>query len=143
MVIIGISDPKWKEEIFNHLNGIVDIMTFVHPSSIIGKFVSLGRGTIVCPLCILTNDVKTGICTTINCGSIIGHDARIGDFSSLMAHVDIGGWGVVGARTFMGTKSVLLPHKKIGNNCKVAAGAVVFRSVKDGKTVFGNPCEEL
>jgi len=68
---------------------------------------------------------------------------RVGNFSSLMAHVDIGGWGSVGESTFMGTKSTLAPHKRIGDRCKISAGAVVMRSVKNDKTMFGNPAEEF
>lgn len=143
IVIIGITDPVWKENIYNHLKGRVDFLSFVHPSAIIGKRVRVGEGTVICPNCILTTNIEIGKCVTINCNSLIGHDAKVGDFSSLMPNVDLGGWTSVGKSCFMGTKSTLIPHKTIGDNCKITAGSVVVRSLKSNKTVFGNPAEEL
>jgi len=60
-----------------------------------------------------------------------------------MAHVDLGGWVEIGNHVFMGTQSMVVPKKKIGDNCQITAGSVVMRNLKAGKNVYGNPAVEL
>lgn len=45
----------------------------------------------------------------------------------------------VGDNCFIGMRSIILPGVKIGNNCIVAAGAVVTKDVPDGCIVGGVP----
>lgn len=45
----------------------------------------------------------------------------------------------IGAFTFIGTHSVILPGVKIGKGCIVGAGSVVIKNVNDFEIVSGNP----
>lgn len=45
----------------------------------------------------------------------------------------------IGARCFIGARSIIMPGVRIGDNCIVAAGAVVTRDVPPGSVVAGNP----
>lgn len=45
----------------------------------------------------------------------------------------------IGRNCFIGGNSIILPGVNIGNNCIVAAGATVSKSVPDGSIVGGNP----
>jgi len=47
----------------------------------------------------------------------------------------------VGENCFIGGRSLILPGVEIGNNCIVAAGAVVTKSVPDNSIVAGNPAK--
>ncbi|MFA6931731.1 MAG: acetyltransferase [Lentisphaeria bacterium] len=143
IVILAVADFSWKKQIYESLHSKVTFFTFIHPSVVIGKFNQIGEGTVICPNCIVTSDVQIGVGVTINIGTQIGHDVRIGDFCSLMAHVDLGGWVEIGNHVFMGTQSMVVPRKKIGDNCQITAGSVVMRNLKAGKTVYGNPAVEL
>jgi maltose O-acetyltransferase len=53
----------------------------------------------------------------------------------------MGGRSVLGESTVIQTNAIILPSVKVGNNCMVAAGAVVIRKVKDETTVYGNPAK--
>lgn len=46
---------------------------------------------------------------------------------------------VVGDRSFIGARVILLPGVHVGNDCIVAAGSVVSRSIPDGVIAAGNP----
>lgn len=47
----------------------------------------------------------------------------------------------VGANTFIGARSILLPGTIIGDNCIIGAGSVVKGHIKDNSIVFGNPAK--
>ena len=60
-----------------------------------------------------------------------------------MASVFLGGGASVGECSEMNPKSMIIPHKKIGNNVKVGAASVVMRNIGDDISVFGNPAVKL
>ena len=73
---------------------------------------------------------------TINSYSGIGHDARIGDYTTVSGHVDITGGADIGMGVFIGSTASILPRVRIGDWASVGAGSVVYRTVKPGATVY-------
>ena len=55
----------------------------------------------------------------------------------------IGGGAEVGEGSQMSPKSMIIPHKKIGDNVMVGAASVVMRNIKDGLSVLGNPAKKI
>jgi serine acetyltransferase len=49
----------------------------------------------------------------------------------------------VGDYVYIGTRSIILPGVHIGNNCIIAAGAVVTKDVPDNSVVGGVPARIL
>jgi sugar O-acyltransferase (sialic acid O-acetyltransferase NeuD family) len=141
--LITIADCHWKEKIYNVLKGKTTFFTYIAPNAIVGKFNLIGEGSIICPNCILTTNILLGRCTTLNIGTQIGHDAIIGDFSSLMANVDLGGHVTLGKSVFIGSKATIIPKIRVEDSSIIGAGSVVIKKVKTGTTVFGNPAKEL
>jgi len=141
--IIAVADCTWKERIYNHLKGKTSFLTYIAPDASVGKFNIIGEGTLVCPGSIITTNVTIGNCVTLNIGSQIGHDCKIGDFSSIMPSVDLGGNVTVGSKVFIGTNATILPNMTIGSGATVGAGSVVLKKVGEGTTVFGNPAKEI
>lgn len=140
LLIIAIMNPATKEKLMNKLSGRVNFYTFIHPSSMVFDFTTIGEGTVVYPNCSISSNVHIGKFVTMAAGTQIGHDARIGDFSSLMPHTDLGGGVQLGSHVFAGTKTTVLPYKSIANGVQIAAGSVVMRSVKtENITLAGNP----
>lgn len=48
---------------------------------------------------------------------------------------------VIGNDVFIGLNSIILPGVKIGDNCIIAAGSVIIKSVPSGSIVGGNPAK--
>ena len=46
---------------------------------------------------------------------------------------------VVGARSSIGSSSVILPGRRIGQNCLIGAGTVVTRDIPSNSIAYGNP----
>jgi sugar O-acyltransferase (sialic acid O-acetyltransferase NeuD family) len=143
MVVLGLVGAEWKQRFYDALKERVEFLTFIHPSVILGKFVEVGVGSVICPNCVITTNVKLGKCVTLNCGTQIGHDVAIDEYASLMPHVDLGGHVQVGKRVFMGTKATVIPSRKIADDVTVGAGSVVVRHIKRPCTVFGNPAVKI
>ena len=62
--VIGIGTPKIKKKLSENIKNEAE--TIIHPTAVIGKEVSFGRGCVVTTGCILTVNIKiqqkTGIC---------------------------------------------------------------------------------
>lgn len=99
--------------------------------------------------------------TLINAGTVIGTSAKIGDncilqnrvivdaFSEIQNLVQISSGAIIGQGAvieegaFIGTGAIIVPGARVGKNARVGAGSLVAGNVKAGKTVFGNPAEEV
>ncbi len=110
---------------------------------------------------VLSESAKLGDGTLINAGSVVGTNAVIGDnciiqnrvvveafaeiqdFVHLCSGVIVGQGAVVEEGAFIGTGAIIVPGIRVGKNSRIGAGSLVAANVKAGKTVFGNPAEEV
>ncbi|NBX34538.1 hypothetical protein EBR16_04160 [bacterium] len=79
----------------------------------------------------------------VNLHATVGHDARIGAWSTLSAHCDVTGGVQVADRVFMGSRVSIIPGRKVGARAVLGAGAVVITDVPPGVTMVGNPAKVL
>jgi sugar O-acyltransferase (sialic acid O-acetyltransferase NeuD family) len=143
LVVLAIVNPSLKERIYTSLKNSVEFMTFISPDAVVGKYNSIGAGTVICPGCIITTNITLGECLTVNLGTQVGHDSKIGAYSSLMCNVDIGGGCKIGERVFFGTNSTLVPRRLLVADVKISTGTCVTRNVGKVSTLYGNPCVKL
>ena len=142
--VCAIGEPKIKLEICRRLEDAGALFTtLIHPSAVVGRTVTLGRGCIVCPGAVVTADVHLGNHVTVNACASIGHDAVVGDGCTLSGHADVTGFAKLGRGVFLGTHAAILPKAKVGDFATVGAGSVVLRSVKPGATVMGVPAIQV
>lgn len=143
-LIIAIANPAIKEQIFefyNSDNG--SIISYIHPTAIIGHDVSVGVGTVFGPYSMATTNVTLGRGCTINAFSSIGHDAILGDFCTLSGHCDVTGNVKLGDKVFMGSHASIIPNVEVGSGAVIGAGSLVIRKVKENTTMFGNPAKKI
>jgi sugar O-acyltransferase (sialic acid O-acetyltransferase NeuD family) len=117
--------------------------TFIHPSSIIGKNVNIGEGSIIGPLTQMTCEIKIGKHVVVDPMTNIGHDVNIGDYTQICGNCAINGNVKIGTGVFVGSGATLIPQILIGDDVFIGAGSVVIRNVKEGSRVFGNPAIEI
>jgi len=143
-LIMGLANPLLKERLFKFYSKLeIKFITYIHPSSIIGKYVQLGEGCVICPNVTITTNAKVGLCSTVNTHSSIGHDVIIGDFCTLSGHCDITGGVSIGNRVMLGSHALIIPRKIVESDSIIGAGSVVIKKVKSGTTVFGNPAKKI
>lgn len=99
----------------------------IHPGAKIGKGLFIDHGT----------------------GVVIGETAEIGDNCTLYQGVTLGGTGkdkgkrhpTIGDNVMIGAGAKVLGPFRIGNNSKIAAGAVVLSEIPDDCTAVGMPAK--
>jgi len=72
----------------------------------------------------------------------IGHGARVGPHSLLVAQVGIAGSAQLGHHCVVGGQVGIVGHIKIGDAVQIGAQAGVINDIEDGKVVFGAPAIE-
>lgn len=142
-LVIAIGDPQVKMKIVGSLsqNTNIDYPVLIHPAATLqeSEYIRIGRGSVICPGVILTTDVEIHEHVLLNLNCTIGHDVKIGAFSSIMPGVNVAGEVVLGEGVFVGSGANILNRLTLDAGSRVGAGAVVTRNVKHGETVVGIP----
>jgi acetyltransferase-like isoleucine patch superfamily enzyme len=73
----------------------------------------------------------------------VGHDAQIGERTTVATGTVVGGHAVLGDDVRVGINATILPFRRVGDGARVGAGAVVTRDVPPGVVVVGNPARRL
>lgn len=118
-------------------------LTYISQSVMIGANVTVGAGCIINPRSSISSDVRIGDYALINCNTGVGHDVSIGDFCTLLGSNTINGNVTIENNCLIGSSATIRPGKTIGLNATVGMGAVVFKNVKSGTTVLGNPAKKI
>lgn len=116
--------------------------TIIHPTALINKYAEIGEGVIITPRSNVNANAKVGDFVSI-LGSGIGHDAIIGDFSTLSGRCSINGHVQIGEKVYVACGVSIAPSKRIGDRAKVGIGSVVISNVKSDTIVFGNPAKKI
>lgn len=114
-------------------------INIIHNTALIQGNVSLGHGNIICPYSHIGDHASLGDFNVLNVSVGIGHDVVIGDYNSFMDKVSICGFSKLGSDTYWATNTVAIPSAQVEDHVYVGVGSVVFRRVRAGKKVFGNP----
>lgn len=139
----AIANPKVKEKIVKYLKLKGAIFTsIIHPTTIIGNHNKIGEGFVAYPNSVVTVNTKVGDFVTL-LTSGIGHDAEIGNFTTISSYCDITGGVIIGERVFLGSHVTIVPGRKIGNDAYLGAGSVVVTHVKEDTKIMGNPAKKI
>lgn len=116
----------------------------VHPRVEMSRWVKIGEGAVICANCVVTCNVTIGVHVQVNLGCSVGHDVKIGDYSTLSPGVNVSGNVHIGREVFVGTNASVIngePDKPlvIGDGAIIAAGACVIREVPPRMLVAGVP----
>jgi sugar O-acyltransferase (sialic acid O-acetyltransferase NeuD family) len=138
-IAIGVGDPKTREALAAKCQGR-KFATCVHHSVEMSKYVEHGEGVVICAGSILTVDITLGRHVHINLDCTVGHDARIGDFSTIAPGVHVSGNVHIGKRVYIGTGANIINGEEcnplvIEDDCVIAAGATIIGST-DGPGLY-------
>ncbi|PIC90892.1 transferase [Sporosarcina sp. P21c] len=140
----AIGDPIVKKKVIERLNHSKNIYpVLVDPNVICSDRVTLGEGSIICAGTIITVNIKVGNHVIVNLDCTIGHDAVLGDYSTILPSVNISGFANIGECVSIGTSSAVLPSVSIGENTIVGAGAVVVKDLPANCTAVGAPAKAI
>ncbi|MBQ4313167.1 MAG: acetyltransferase [Clostridia bacterium] len=139
--VCAVAFPKIKEKVVSCLKGKgARFVSVIHPTAYIGDFNKIGEGLVMFPHSYISVNTKIGDFVTL-LYSHIGHDAEIGDYSTVCGQCGINGHVTIGKRVFVGSNVGTVPGVTIGDDTWIGAGSVVVSDIRPGVTVVGNPAK--
>lgn len=144
LLVMGIGDPHSKQQAAGLLRERGSrFATLVHPSAVLAATSVIEEGAVICPHALVSADGRVGQLVAINTLSSVGHDVRVGDFSTLSSHVDLMGGVNSGECVFFGSGARAYPNVRIGDGARIGAGASLMRNVAAGATMYGPSAKRL
>ena len=144
-LVFGIMDSEIRAKLYHKFKDKHNISfpNVIHPGASVSEHVSLGRGIVIAHGCFISVDCVIGDCVFMNNSTILGHDVKIGDFTSVMAFGGIAGNVAIGELCLIGVRSTIRQGLSVGDAATVGMGSVVLRNVPSGATVLGNPAKRI
>ncbi len=149
LAIVAVGSPTTRQLMAQKAAAIgFSFATLVHPRVERSQWIEVGQGTVICAGNILTTNITLGEHVQVNVDCTIGHNAILGDYTTLAPGVHVSGWVHFGRRVYVGTGAVIINGTKdrpltIADDVVIGAGACVTKSVEAGLTVVGVPARPL
>jgi len=142
--IVGIGNSYIREKVQNRLvSDGLNVVSLIHPSSVIASDVHLGNGTVIMAGVIINPSTKIGAGCIINTGAKLDHDNVIADFVHIAGNSYLAGTVEVGKYTMIGAGATVSNNVSICADCMIGAGAVVVKDIAGSGTYVGVPARKL
>ena len=143
-IALGIGNNTIRAKLLEKVkNSGFEIVSLIHPSSIISLSVEIGEGTVVMPNVVVNAKATIGKAAILNTSCIVEHECNIEDFVHISPNVALGGAVEVGDFTHIGIGSSIIQCLIIGKNVIVGAGSTVIKNIEDNKKAVGVPAKEI
>ncbi len=142
--LITVGDNYGRYRLSEFIMSEIPDFTFVsavHPSTVIGKNVSIGRNAICKAGSIIAPNATIGQFCMVNAGAQIEHDCIIGDYAAVSAGSVMGGKVTIGRFSLITLGVVILDRINIGENVVVGSGSLVLKDIPDNVMVYGSPAK--
>jgi len=138
--LVAIGDIGIKKRVVERLaKKGAQFLTLIHPTAIVASTAKIGKGVVICPFALVTDNVLVGDFAMMNIYSSCGHDSRVGKYCVLSPYATLNGFAQIEDEVFMGTHSTVTPKIRIGRNSKISANSAAMYNVPAGSIVFGVP----
>ncbi|HMB64720.1 MAG TPA: acetyltransferase [Eudoraea sp.] len=140
--IVAIGDNWTRSSLVQKVMKIAPDFTFItaiHPNAIIGKDVTIGKGTVIVPGVIVNANAVISDHCILNTNSSLGHDGFMHDFSSLASGVCTGGNFILGGYSAVSLGSSVIENITIGEHSVIGAGSLVVRDIRNNVVAYGSP----
>ena len=141
---VAIGDNWLREKIFNKFqlkNKYSIPISLIHPSSIVSPKCSIGKGTVIMPLCVINSSSNIGNGVIINTRASIDHDNCLNNFSSIAPGVSTGGNVNLGERSAVSIGASISHGIRIGSDVVIGASSLVNKDIKNNWVAYGTPAK--
>jgi sugar O-acyltransferase (sialic acid O-acetyltransferase NeuD family) len=116
-----------------------NFVTAIHPSAVIGKNVTINKGTVVMANVVINSNSNIGRYCIINTRSSVDHDCMINDFATIAPGATLAGNVQVGEHSVISLGANVIHNIKIGEHTVIGAGATVLRNIAPFTVAYGTP----
>ena len=134
--VAAVGDNRARRELFERMlrSGLTPFNA-VHPSAVVSRSASLGRGLVIAANAVVNALCRLGDNVIVNTSATIDHHGSIGDHVHVAPGCHLAGSVTVGESTLLGVGVTVTPGVSIGARVFVRAGAIVTRDVADDARV--------
>lgn len=141
-VFVAIGDNGVRESVAQALRDHGrQFATVAHPAASVSPSAQLGDGCYIAEMAVLRTNAVLGAGVVLQAGSVVSHDAQVEDYASFGPNAACASKVHIGRRSLLGVGANIAPGVRVGADCTVAAGAVVFRDCDSGCSLVGNPAK--
>lgn len=146
LIMVGIAKPATKKSViegyYNDLHAL-SYLNSISLQAILHLTVKLGRCVNVGPFSSVGKDVIVRDFVGIGASVTIGHDCRIGNYSTVCPGAVLSGYALVGELVFIGAGAIIKDNITIGDGATIGCGAVVVKDVPNYSVMVGNPAKAI
>ena len=140
IVGIGYRHFLFRAEVFEKVTALgIPFARLIHPSCIMDKSATVGKGSVIYPGCILDQHVVVKENVLINLGCIISHDSVINSHCFLSPSVNVAGFCNVGEQCNLGINTTLIDHISICDHVQTGGSTLVIRNIEKPGVSVGVP----
>ncbi|MEZ2415757.1 acetyltransferase [Muriicola sp. E247] len=142
--IVAIGDNWVRKQVVDKIKKIAPKFSFIrviHPQTIIGKNVVIGKGSAIMPGVIINTNSTVGNHCILNTFSSLDHDGYMHDYSSLAPKVTTGGNFSLGRYSAVCLGGQIIENINVGQHSVIGAGSLVLRSVPNNTLCYGVPAK--
>ena len=141
---VAIGNPDIRKRIADNLIKIgAHIATLIHPSAVIGKQVTVGKGSAIMAGSVINPCTSIGEGCIINTSSSVDHDCRLGDYVHVAVGAHVAGAVSIGDFTWIGAGATVSNKISICEAAMIGAGAVVVTDITERGTYVGVPAKRI
>jgi len=133
--IVAIGNPFIKQIVVEKAlkSGLYPNETIIHPKALIQdkKTCVIGKGGLISPNCVLTTNIVLEDFVTLNLSTTVGHDSRLGKFSTTNPGVHISGYVNFGDLVEIGTGACVKNNINISSENLIGAQCAVVKNIDE------------
>lgn len=144
-VAISVGEPWLRKKLAEKYkeNSRLKFPNLILGDTKISSDVRMGKGCIISMDCRISTNVALGDFVFLNIGSLVCHDGKIGNFTTLSPDVKAAGHVVIGEQCEIGLGSNVIQGITIGDNVIAGAGSVIVKNVVGNCTIAGIPAKRI
>lgn len=115
------------------------VPTLIHPSAVVSRHATLGRGSVVLANAVINAFAKIGEAVILNTASTIDHDCIVSDGVHVAPGAHLSGGVTVGEGSWIGVGASVRENLTIGTDTVIGTGSAVVKDIGDGIVAMGVP----
>jgi len=113
--------------------------TLIHPTTVKSNDFIADPGSIIFSNVHISYDVKIGKCVLVSFNTDLGHELRVGEYTSIMPSATIGGNCSIGQNCLIGSGVIFYQGVKVGKESIIGIGTTIIKDVPDNTSVADFP----
>lgn len=136
--ILGFMNIDYRREFLRHVRSDLKWPVWIHPTAFVSDPYSLGKGTLVDPMCSVGVAASIGEFNKLGPLTKIGHNDNLGTNVVVTAGTLIGGSTVIGDHVYMGHGCIIRDKLTICDHVFLNMGSRVTRDITDPGVYYNN-----